>query len=155
MENIQHLPFHSSHFQLRRPSEPSLSSDPTTTPFSSDRSISSTSSPFLANVFLPSIRKLKLRVGGTKRLPRLIGSSIAKELIFTGRKITPKEALSFGLINYCAPTGDAYSKALEIACYINQKGPVAIRMAKRVISHGLEMEIGSGLLERKPLYKGE
>ncbi|CAH1445672.1 unnamed protein product [Lactuca virosa] len=46
---------------------------------------------------------------------------------------------------YCAPAGDAYSKALDI----NQKGPVAIRMAKRVISHGLEMEIGSGLLEEE------
>ncbi|CAI9291383.1 unnamed protein product [Lactuca saligna] len=117
--------------------------------------------------------------GGTQRLPRLIGSSIAKELIFTGRKITPKEALSFGLINYCVPAGDAYSKALEIAREINQKGPVAIRMAKRAVNHGLEMEMGCGLeleeecyeeilvtgdrLEglnafyekRKPLYKGE
>ncbi|CAH1426355.1 unnamed protein product [Lactuca virosa] len=72
--------------------------------------------------------------------------------------------------------GSAHS--LEIARDINQKGPVAIRMAKKVISHGSEMEIGSGLeleeecyeetlvtddrLEglnafsekRKPLYKG-
>ncbi|KAL4565719.1 hypothetical protein LXL04_029822 [Taraxacum kok-saghyz] len=117
--------------------------------------------------------------GGSQRLPRLIGSSRAKELIFTGRKISAKEALSFGLINYCVPAGNAYSKALEIARDINQKGPVAIRMAKRAINHGLEMEMGSGLVleeecyeeilvtddrleglnafveKRKPLYKGE
>lgn len=117
--------------------------------------------------------------GGTQRLPRLIGSSIAKELIFTGRKISPKEALSFGLINYCVPAGEAYPKALEIARDIKQKGPVAIKMAKRAINRGLEMDIGSGLVleeecyeeilvtddrleglnafaeKRKPLYKGE
>ncbi|CAH1447642.1 unnamed protein product [Lactuca virosa] len=58
-----------------------------------------------------------------------------------------------GLINYCAPAGDAYSKALEIACDINQKGPVAIRMTKRVISHGSEMEIGSGLELEEECYE--
>ncbi|PWA92980.1 ATP-dependent caseinolytic (Clp) protease/crotonase family protein [Artemisia annua] len=117
--------------------------------------------------------------GGTQRLPRLVGKSIAKELIFTGRKIGAKDALSIGLINYCVPAGEAYSKALEIAREINQKGPVAIRMAKRAINEGLEVNMASALgveedcyeqtlhtndrLEglsafaekRKPVYKGE
>ncbi|MFS7924281.1 putative methylglutaconyl-CoA hydratase [Helianthus anomalus] len=117
--------------------------------------------------------------GGTQRLPRLVGKSIAKELIFTGRKISARDALSIGLINYCTPAGEAYSKALEVARDINQKGPVAIRMAKRAINEGLEVNMASGLdveeecyeqtlhtndrLEglaafaekRKPLYKGK
>ncbi|PWA82498.1 ATP-dependent caseinolytic (Clp) protease/crotonase family protein [Artemisia annua] len=59
--------------------------------------------------------------GGTQRLPRLVGKSVAKELIFTGRKINAKDALSIGLINYCVPAGEAYSKALEVAREINQK----------------------------------
>ncbi|KAJ0769695.1 putative methylglutaconyl-CoA hydratase [Helianthus annuus] len=116
--------------------------------------------------------------GGTQRLPRLVGKSIAKELIFTGRKISARDALSIGLINYCTPAGEAYSKALEVARDINQKGPVAVRMAKRAINEGLEVNMASGLdveeecyeqtlhtndrLEgldafaekRKPLYKG-
>ncbi|KAI3756564.1 hypothetical protein L1987_56385 [Smallanthus sonchifolius] len=117
--------------------------------------------------------------GGTQRLPRLVGKSIAKELIFTGRKISARDALSIGLVNYCVPTGEAYSKALEVARDINQKGPVAIRMAKRAINEGLEVNMTTALgveedcyeqtlhtndrLEglaafaekRKPLYKGK
>ncbi|CAM8941133.1 unnamed protein product [Rhodiola kirilowii] len=117
--------------------------------------------------------------GGTQRLPRLVGKSTAKELIFTGRRVTGKEALTLGLVNYCTPSGEAHSKALEIARNINEKGPLALRMAKRAINKGLEVDMESALeleedcyeqllntkdrLEglaafaekRKPVYKGE
>ncbi|KAJ6946982.1 hypothetical protein NC651_001623 [Populus alba x Populus x berolinensis] len=59
--------------------------------------------------------------GGTQRLPRLVGKSLAKELIFTGRKIDGREAMSMGLVNYSVPAGEAHSKALEIAREIIQK----------------------------------
>ncbi|CAM8933755.1 unnamed protein product [Rhodiola kirilowii] len=117
--------------------------------------------------------------GGTQRLPRLVGKSTAKELIFTGRRVTGKEALTLGLVNYCTPSGEAHSKALEIARNMNEKGPLALRMAKRAINKGLEVDMESALeleedcyeqllntkdrLEglaafaekRKPVYKGE
>lgn len=117
--------------------------------------------------------------GGTQRLPRLVGRSAAKELIFTGRKFSSKDAVSLGLVNHCVPAGSAYSKALEIAREINQKGPIAVRMAKRAIDGGLEMDMESALSlemecyeqllntqdrleglaafaeKRKPVYKGE
>lgn len=91
--------------------------------------------------------------GGTQRLARLIGRSIAKELIFTGRKIYGAEALSVGLVNYCVPPGSAYSKALEIAREINQKGPVAVRMAKRAINDGLDMDMASALRLEEVCYQ--
>ncbi|KAK9059185.1 hypothetical protein SSX86_021804 [Deinandra increscens subsp. villosa] len=91
--------------------------------------------------------------GGTQRLPRLVGKSIAKELIFTGRKISAIDALSIGLINYCTPAGEAYSKALEVARDINQKGPVAIRMAKRAINEGLEVNMASALGVEEDCYE--
>ncbi|XP_021855271.2 probable enoyl-CoA hydratase 2, mitochondrial [Spinacia oleracea] len=91
--------------------------------------------------------------GGTQRLTRLIGKSIAKELIFTGRKIGGTEALSVGLVNYCVPPGSAYSKALEIAREINQKGPVAVRMAKRAINDGLDMDMQSALRLEEECYQ--
>lgn len=91
--------------------------------------------------------------GGTQRLARLIGRSIAKELIFTGRKIYGAEALSVGLVNYCVPPGSAYSKALEIAREINQKGPVAVRMAKRAINDGLDMDMASALRLEEECYQ--
>ncbi|XP_050230515.1 probable enoyl-CoA hydratase 2, mitochondrial [Mercurialis annua] len=117
--------------------------------------------------------------GGTQRLPRLVGKSVAKELIFTGRKIGGREAMSIGLVNYSVPPGEARLKALEVAREINQKGPVAIKMAKKAINEGLDVDMASAMdleeecyeqllhtkdrLEglaafaekRKPKYKGE
>ncbi|PIA30891.1 hypothetical protein AQUCO_05300017v1 [Aquilegia coerulea] len=91
--------------------------------------------------------------GGTQRLPRLIGSSNAKELIFTGRKIDGRDAMSMGLVNYCVPAGGAHLKALEIARDINQKGPLAIKIAKRAIDDGLEIDFQSALALEEECYE--
>uniref|UniRef100_A0A9I9D6U3 Uncharacterized protein n=1 Tax=Cucumis melo TaxID=3656 RepID=A0A9I9D6U3_CUCME len=91
--------------------------------------------------------------GGTARLPRLVGKSIAKELIFTGRKVSGRDALSIGLVNYCVPAGEAYAKALEIAQEINQKGPLAIKMAKKAIDEGLEGDLESAMEVEDECYK--
>ncbi|XP_065857276.1 probable enoyl-CoA hydratase 2, mitochondrial isoform X2 [Euphorbia lathyris] len=91
--------------------------------------------------------------GGTQRLPRLVGKSMAKELIFTGRKIGGIEALSMGLVNYSVPAGEARLKALEVAREINQKGPIAIRMAKRAINEGIQMDLASGLELEEECYE--
>ena len=80
--------------------------------------------------------------GGTHRLPRLIGVSKAKELIFTGDRIQAEEALKIGLVNYVS--GDyeqATSKALEIASKIGEKGPIAIRAAKKAVHYGIDMDL--------------
>ncbi|XP_057743246.1 probable enoyl-CoA hydratase 2, mitochondrial [Arachis stenosperma] len=90
--------------------------------------------------------------GGTQRLPRLVGNAIAKEIIYTGREINGKEALSLGLVNYFVPAGEAYSKALAVAREINAKGPVAIRMAKRAISEGVDTDMRSGLALEEDCY---
>ncbi|XP_060674558.1 probable enoyl-CoA hydratase 2, mitochondrial isoform X2 [Ziziphus jujuba] len=91
--------------------------------------------------------------GGTQRLPRLIGKAKAKELIFTGRKVGGKDAMSIGLVNYCVPAGEAHLKALEIARDINDKGPIAIRMAKKAISDGLEVNMKPALALEEDCYE--
>ncbi|XP_015689324.1 probable enoyl-CoA hydratase 2, mitochondrial isoform X1 [Oryza brachyantha] len=76
--------------------------------------------------------------GGTQRLPRIVGRSRAKEIIFTGRRCNASEAVMMGLANYCVPAGEAYEKALELAHEITQKGPLGIRMAKKAIDQGMQ-----------------
>ncbi|XP_073020276.1 probable enoyl-CoA hydratase 2, mitochondrial [Primulina eburnea] len=91
--------------------------------------------------------------GGTQRLSRLVGKSIAKDLIFTGRKITGRDAVSIGLVNYCVSSGEARLKALGIARDIIQKGPLAIRMAKRAINGGIEVDMVSALELEENCYE--
>ncbi len=117
--------------------------------------------------------------GGTQRLPRLIGVARAKELIFTARRFGAEEADRLGLVNRVVPAGQALETALGLAREILPNGPIALRMAKRAISHGLDLDLASGLAleeacyaqviptrdrleglaafreKRKPQYKGE
>lgn len=57
--------------------------------------------------------------GGTQRLPRCLGVALAKELIFTGRRLSGAQAQALGLVNHAvAPNeeGDAaYHRALALA----------------------------------------
>lgn len=78
--------------------------------------------------------------GGTQRLPRLIGLSKAKELIFTGQVLGNTRAAELGLVNY-AVQGSGYDKALEMAGSILSGGPVAIRMAKLALDKGSQLDL--------------
>ncbi|XBI47714.1 hypothetical protein VPH35_111603 [Triticum aestivum] len=91
--------------------------------------------------------------GGTQRLPRIVGRARAKELIFTGRRFDATEAVNMGVVNYCVPGGEAYQKALELAREINQKGPLAIRMAKKAINEGVEVDLSSALAVEEECYE--
>ncbi|KAL3918943.1 MAG: hypothetical protein SGILL_004004 [Bacillariaceae sp.] len=76
--------------------------------------------------------------GGTQRLPRLIGVARAKELIWTGRKLSGEEALQYGLVEEVVPAGEATNRAMALALHIAQNGPIAIRASKQAIDRGLE-----------------
>ena len=69
-------------------------------------------------------------MGGTQRLPRLIGPALAKALIFTGRRIDAEEAKGMGLVNRVVGQGEALSAARELAAEISANGPVAVRHVK-------------------------
>lgn len=86
--------------------------------------------------------------GGTQRLPRLIGVGRAKELIYTGRILTAKEAREMGLVNQVTENTreELMAAALKMAHRIMKKGPVAVSMAKMAINTGLDTDINTGLL---------
>ena len=72
--------------------------------------------------------------GGTQRLPRLIGVSKAKELIFTGRVITAKEALAIGLVDHVTAPEALLDEAMKLAEAIALNAPVAVRNCKVAVS---------------------
>src|SRR5204863_9040485 len=72
-------------------------------------------------------------IGGTQLLPRIVGGPLAKELIFTGRRLPVQEAKAAGLVNHLVPAGQARAKALAIAETISRNGPLAVRQAKKAI----------------------
>ncbi|KLU59035.1 putative enoyl-CoA hydratase echA8 [Peptococcaceae bacterium CEB3] len=82
--------------------------------------------------------------GGTQRLPRLVGSGRAAELLFTGDTIDAEEAYRIGLVNHVYPSSDLLSEALALAGRIAVRGPIAVQLTKSAIQHGKNMDLGSG-----------
>lgn len=77
--------------------------------------------------------------GGTQRLPRLIGETRAKQLIFTGQTISAQTALEWGLINSMQTAGTLLEETLALAAAIAQNSPFAVSRAKRSVNGGREM----------------
>ena len=77
--------------------------------------------------------------GGTQRLPRLIGETRAKQLIFTGQTISAQTALEWGLVNSVQTAGTLLEETLALAGAIAQNSPFAVSRAKRSVNGGREM----------------
>jgi len=90
--------------------------------------------------------------GGTQRLPRLVGRGKAKELIFTGQRISAAEALKIGLVNKVCEQQDLLDECKKMAAMICEAGPVAIEQAKYAINRGLETDIHTGLAIESNAY---
>ena len=83
-------------------------------------------------------------LGGSQRLPRLIGPSRAKDLILTGRYVSADEALSLGLVNRVVDDAAVYDEAAALAAQLAAGAPLALAAAKRAVDHGLEVDVISG-----------
>jgi len=83
--------------------------------------------------------------GGTQRLPRLIGASRARELIFSGRIIDAKQAFEWGLVNHVYSSPDFMGEVLKLAGEIAGNGPFAVSVAKRITNDGLGMHFADAL----------
>ena len=83
-------------------------------------------------------------LGGSQRLPRLIGPSRAKDLILTGRYVAADEALSLGLVNRVVDDAAVYDEAAALAAQLAAGAPLALAAAKRAVDHGLEVDVITG-----------
>lgn len=83
--------------------------------------------------------------GGTQRLPRLIGESRAKQLIFMAELISAQAALEMGLVNLLTDAASLMPTAIGMAQRIAEMPPMAVRLAKRTVNRGMQTDMDSGL----------
>jgi enoyl-CoA hydratase/carnithine racemase len=84
-------------------------------------------------------------MGGTQRLPRTIGIGLAKELIYSARRIDADQALRIGLVNQVHPAAELHGRVAELAREIARNAPLAVQAAKRAINGSYWREIGAWL----------
>jgi enoyl-CoA hydratase/carnithine racemase len=92
--------------------------------------------------------------GGTQRLPRLIGPSKAKDLIFTGRHVRADEALALGIADQVVPAEEVYDTAVAYAKKFAEGPAVALAAAKRAIDDGLGLSLDDGLRLESTFFAG-
>ncbi len=83
--------------------------------------------------------------GGTQRLPRLVGPTRAKELIFTGRRINAARALEIGLVSEVVPANSLTEAARALAGEIAANSPLALAYAKAAVDLASEATLEQGL----------
>ncbi|XP_070465710.1 enoyl-CoA hydratase domain-containing protein 2, mitochondrial isoform X8 [Equus przewalskii] len=100
-------------------------------------------------VFVQRLRGMMTEIGGTQRLPRCLGVALAKELIFTGRRLSGTQAQVLGLVNHAVAQNEegnaAYHRARALAQEILPQAPIAVRLSKVAIDRGMEVDIASGM----------
>ena len=82
---------------------------------------------------------------GTQRMSRLIGTSRAKELIFTARTVKGQEAYDLGILNKLVPAEELLSSAEELAAAIMKNAPLAVEKAEHVIQVGAELPLKNAI----------
>ncbi len=83
--------------------------------------------------------------GGTQRLPRLIGLSKAKQLIFTGEIIDAKKAHELGLVDLVVPHDQLMIEAKKMASTISNKSKICLALAKTAVNRGWDMDLQTAL----------
>lgn len=83
--------------------------------------------------------------GGTQRLPRIIGVTRAKEMIFSGRGVKGPKAVEIGLASVAVPAGEVLTTAMAMAQGYATGATAAIGLAKRAIDNGLDVDLATAL----------
>ena len=90
--------------------------------------------------------------GGTQRLPRLVGSSRAKEIVMTGRQVKSDEALRIGLVDEVVPNDQLHERAFALAAEVARGALQAHAAMKRAIDEGMSSTLADGLLLERQLF---
>ncbi|MEX2144216.1 MAG: enoyl-CoA hydratase-related protein [Anaerolineales bacterium] len=90
--------------------------------------------------------------GGTQRLTRALGKTLAMEMVLNNRTLTAEEAQRFGLVNRVVPIETYENAALELASEIASRAPLAVRLAKEAINRALETHLADGIAEERQAF---
>jgi E-phenylitaconyl-CoA hydratase len=83
--------------------------------------------------------------GGTQRLPRIVGPSLAMQMMLTGERIGAERALAAGLVSELMPRERLRERALELAARIARNAPLAVRATKRLAGLAGDVPLVDGL----------
>jgi len=99
-----------------------------------------------ASIGVPEIKiGLLPGAGGTQRLPRMLPTAIAKQMIYTGDPLTAQQAFHHGLVNEIAPAGQALEVAVLWARKLLKLPPVGIRCAKLLVDIAQNGSLKTGI----------
>ena len=90
--------------------------------------------------------------GGTQRLPRLVGSGMARQMLYTADVINASEALRIGLVNNVVAPEELMDVVKGIAGRIISKGKLAVRFSKVAANEGLQTDIDRAMTIEADLF---
>lgn len=92
-------------------------------------------------------------IGGSQRLARAVGKSLAMDMVLTGRSIGAAEAKAMGLVARVVAPGDLLQTALEAAHTIACYNSPAVKMAKEAVNTAFETPLAAGLRHERLLFQ--
>lgn len=90
--------------------------------------------------------------GGTQRLPRLVGTGRALELMLSGRRVKADEAERIGLVNRVVPRAQLLDEAESLANAMLKNGPLAVAAVLEAVNRGLQLPLDDGLRLESGLF---
>lgn len=91
--------------------------------------------------------------GGTQYLPRLIGISKAKQLLYASRTLNGKEAYDWGIADQLNDEKDQIAAAVRWLAPILTNAPIAVRQIKMAVQEGLNVSLKEGLDREREVYE--
>jgi enoyl-CoA hydratase len=89
--------------------------------------------------------------GGTQRLIRQIPLCRAKEMMFTGDRLTAQEAVALGLVNRAVPAAALMEVTLETANKVAEKSPLILKLLKRALLTGQDVGLSAALAHEQAM----
>ncbi len=90
--------------------------------------------------------------GGTQRLIRSVGKSLASKMVLTGESITARQALAAGLVSDVYPEALTLEYALQQAALMARHSPLALQAAKQALRQSQEVALQAGLAQERQLF---